>query len=113
VRDSTALLAPAWREDKSERLRLLLAYNLDLAAEAASMASRPDDARAAWQQARALMVGDATASPPFDRLETLVRSLHRLGLDDEAGPHLARLEAAGYAPSRPWPWRGNALADWP
>lgn len=113
VRDSTALLAPAWREDKSERLRLLLAYNLDLAAEAASMASRPDDARAAWQQARALMVGDATAAPPFDRLETLVRSLHRLGLDDEAGPHLARLEAAGYAPSRPWPWRGNALADWP
>jgi tetratricopeptide (TPR) repeat protein len=110
VQDAAALLMPAWREERSERLRLLLACNLDLAAEAASMAAQPDDARLAWQQVRELLTEDAGDAPPFDRLDTLARSLHGLGLDDQARPHVKRLESAGYVPSRPWPWARNALA---
>lgn len=110
VRDAAALLEPAWRKEHNERLRLLLAYTLDLSAEAAGMASDAEGARAASLRARDLLLADAGDAPPFERLDTLVRSLHRLGLDAQARPHMQRLEAAGYVPSRPWPWREAALA---
>lgn len=111
--DARALLAPAWRRERSEPLRQLLAQNLDLTAEAAWMASEPDAARSAWRQARDLLVADAGDGLPFERLETLARSLHRLGLDDQARPHVDRLHAAGHVPSRPWPWSPTALAGPP
>ncbi|MBB1471677.1 toll/interleukin-1 receptor domain-containing protein [Luteimonas sp. MC1782] len=113
VQDAAALLEPAWRKEHNERLRLLLACNLDLAAEAADMASDDEGARAASLRARDLLLADAGDAPPFDRLDTLVRSLHRLGQDAQARPHVQRLDAAGYVPSRPWPWRDDALATRP
>ena len=60
-------------------------------------------ARAEWERARALLLADAKDEVPFERLDTLVRSLHYLGLVEQAQPHMERLQAAGYVPLQPWP----------
>jgi tetratricopeptide (TPR) repeat protein len=103
------LLAPAWREDPGETLRQLLARTWLLEGEALAANGDGDHARAAWTQARALLERD-TAAPPFARLEPLVRVLRHLGRDAEARPLQARLDAAGYVPSRAWPARGAIAA---
>lgn len=99
-----ALLAPAWRDDGNEALRLVYAQQLQLSAEANALAADHDAAALGWRRVRDLLAPVDGEAPAFDRLDLLARSLHHLGFHAQARPHVARLDAAGYVPPRPWPW---------
>lgn len=109
---AASLLQPTWKSTPNENLRLVLAYNLTLSGMTAHLESRPEAARVAWEQSRQLLLVDAGDEIPFERLDTLARNLHHLGLTDQAQPHIERLQAAGYVPLQPWPWSTqNAFAQ--
>jgi len=105
-----ALLAPAWRDDGNEALRLVYAQQLQLSAEADALAADPAAAALGWQRVRDLLTPADGQAPAFDRLDLLARSLHHLGFHAQARPHVVRLDAAGYVPSRPWPWPEQVAA---
>jgi tetratricopeptide (TPR) repeat protein len=97
-----ALLSPAWREDRGETSRQLLARTWLLDGELLAATGDDDAARKAWSQARALLAAGGDA-PPFARLDPLVRALRHLGREAEARALQARLDTAGYVPPRAWP----------
>jgi tetratricopeptide (TPR) repeat protein len=101
---SAKLLEAAWRTQPNESMRQLQGERLALSGEAAQLAGDRQGARAAWLQAERLLIADAAAGLPFDRLDPLVRTLHHLGQLRILRPLQQRLDAAGYVPLRPWPW---------
>lgn len=104
LRQAASLLQPAWENTPNENLRLALANNFMLSGLAAHLESEPEAARAEWERSRKLLLADASDQIPFERLDTLVRNLHYLGLQEQAQPHIERLETAGYVPLQVWPW---------
>ena len=108
LRKAASLLQPAWDSTPNENLRLTLAHNFMLSGLAAHLESKPEAALAEWERSRRLLLADARDQIPFERLDTLVRNLHFLGLAEQAQPHVARLQAAGYVPLQPWPWSAQA-----
>ncbi|MET0755347.1 MAG: toll/interleukin-1 receptor domain-containing protein [Pseudoxanthomonas sp.] len=86
-----------------ESLLQLQAERLLLAGEVAQRRGDQQSATRSWQQAERLLLADADTRLPFDRLDPLVRTLRRLGHEEQAVPHQQRLVAAGYVPLRPWP----------
>jgi hypothetical protein len=104
LRQAALLLQPAWKSTPNENLRLILAHNFTLSGLAAHLESKPEIANAEWEMSRNLMLADVRDQIPFERLDTLVRNLHYLGLEEQAHPHIERLQTAGYVPLQPWPW---------
>ena len=104
VEYAIALLRPAWETTPNENLRQALAHSLSLSGTVSNNASKPEKAQADWKQAHALLVADPGGDIPFERLDTLVRTLHHLGRGEEIAVHIERLDAAGYVPLQPWPW---------
>jgi tetratricopeptide (TPR) repeat protein len=86
-----------------ESLRQLQAEHLLLTGEAAQKLGNAQAATQSWQQAEQLLMADAGAALPFDRLDLLVRTLQHLGRSEQAVAHQQRLAAAGYMPLQPWP----------
>lgn len=111
--ESAQLIEPDWRAAPSESLRQLQAERLVLSGESAQIAGDERRARLAWLEAERLLVADADAGLPFDRLDLLVRTLQHLGLTEGAQTHRQRLAAAGYAPLRPWPALSTIAARTP
>jgi eukaryotic-like serine/threonine-protein kinase len=102
VSSASALLDPAWQSEQNEKLRLWLASTRLLQGHVAHARGDAEAATTAWRTSlRMLRHGDEPV--PFLRLDPLVRALAALGHDDEALPHLRRLDAAGYVPLQPWP----------
>ena len=98
-----ALIEPAWRAAQNEALRMWMAKTRLLQGEAAQAQGDTAAASAAWNEARTLLLADASAGLPFSRLDPLVRVLLHLGQADQAAKHRQRLETAGYRPLHPWP----------
>ena len=97
-----AMLAPAWKREPADDLRLLLARSHLLVGMAAQ--ARDDDAaaRTAWSEAERLLRDGLGEPPAFGRLDLLVRVLQAQQRDADAAPYLARLDKSGYAPMPPW-----------
>ena len=100
---SVKLVEPVWRKEPDEALRTLYAENLILQGELARIGGDENGARRSWHQARQILLGNAQAGVPLDRMEPLVRILHHLGLFDESRAYERRLAAAGFVPLRKWP----------
>lgn len=100
---SADLIETGWTADPDEQLRLLRAENLLLTGELNLAAGSPERAKAAWEQIEPLLLAERGTQTPFERLDPLVRGLHRLGRMDAAVSHKQRLADAGYVPDRPWP----------
>lgn len=108
IEHAIALLRPAWEATPNESLRQVLAHSLFLSGDVLENASKPDKALEDWNRALALLTAESDGGVPFERLDTLVRTLHHLGRDEDIAEHLERLDAAGYVPLQPWPWTKQA-----
>jgi hypothetical protein len=97
-----ATLAPAWKREPADDLRLLLARSHLLAGMAAQARGDDATARTAWSQAERLLRDGLGETPALDRLDLLVRVLQAQHRDADAAPYLARLDKSGYAPMPPW-----------
>ncbi|MFS8063174.1 MAG: TIR domain-containing protein [Luteimonas sp.] len=95
-------LAPAWKREPADDLRVLLARSQLLEGMAAK--ARGDDAaaRTAWSKAERLLRDGLGDPPAFGRLDLLVRVLQAQQRVADAAPYLARLDKSGYAPMPPW-----------
>jgi hypothetical protein len=97
-----AMLAPAWKREPADDLRMLLARSHLLDGMAAQARGDGGAARSAWSQAERLLRDGLGEPPAFDRLDLLVRVLQAQDRDADAAPYLARLDKSGYAPLPPW-----------
>ncbi len=98
-----ALINTAWKTGQGEDLRLWLARINLLEGELAQRSGNSAVATQSWNEARRLLLENATAPLAFGRLDPLVRALHLLGQTGEAEAHAQRLDAAGFKPLQPWP----------
>jgi eukaryotic-like serine/threonine-protein kinase len=110
--EAAALLDPAWNSHRNETLRLVLAKTRLLLGEAAQLGGDRDGALVFWRQAEQLLVANAGAALPFERLDPMVRTLSHLGRDEEAQTLRQRLDAAGYVPLLPFPPVDRIAARW-
>jgi tetratricopeptide (TPR) repeat protein len=108
---SLSLIEPAWRDGQKESLRVHFARTRLLQGDIAQREGRAAEARAAWKETEALLLGVSKQDIPFGRLEILVRAQQRLGRTAEAAPYLRRLTVANYVPLQPWPGAGKVLAS--
>jgi hypothetical protein len=97
-----AMLAPAWKREPADDLRMLLARSHLLVGMAAQALNDDATARTAWSEAERLLRDGLGEPAAFGRLELLVRVLQAQHRDADAAPYLARLGESGYAPMPPW-----------
>jgi tetratricopeptide (TPR) repeat protein len=102
IGQAEAKLAPMWKEEPSDDVRILLARALWLRGMAAQAGGRGSAAQDAWSRAEHLLRDRLGNPPEFDRLELLVRVLQAQHRDADANAYLARLEESGYVPLPPW-----------
>ncbi|MBI5693102.1 MAG: serine/threonine protein kinase [Verrucomicrobia bacterium] len=69
----------------------------------AQAAGKDREAAASWQGALDFVAGRLPEARDWRLVDPAVRALLLLNRSDDARPLLARLEAAGYRPLRPWP----------
>lgn len=110
LEDGQKILAPLWRANPNEALRQLEAERLLLAGDLATASGRADQADSYWNQAEQTLLSSEPGAVPFERLDSLVRTMRRLQRIEESIPHQQRLEAAGYVMERDWPGSASPLA---
>lgn len=105
---SRTLVEPEWRTAPDEVLRVWLARTRVLQGGIALREGDVAGATSVLVEARNLLMEDTAAEVPFPRLDVLVRALLMLGHDEQAAPHLQRLERAGFVPLYPFPEGSHA-----
>lgn len=99
---ATDVLAPFWKVERKEDLRIVLAEAIWLKGNAAQNEGDSKQAKEHWHEALKLLSEGATKDPPFLRLEMLAQILNSLGRNDEARVHIKRLEQSGFVPLQPY-----------
>jgi tetratricopeptide (TPR) repeat protein len=95
-------LAPFWKLEQKEGTRIVLADAYWLMGQAAHVEGDSARANGHWQQALALLSEGGLKSPPFGRLDELVRTLESLGRNAEAQGYIKRLEQSGFVQYAPF-----------
>lgn len=108
--EARQLIVPLWQANPNERLRQLYAESHLLSGELLAASGQVPEAETGWREAEQLLVATEHGTVPFDRLDLLVRVLHRLGRAEEAAPHMERMRSAGYVEDEPWPSTNMTLA---
>jgi tetratricopeptide (TPR) repeat protein len=95
-------LAPFWKLEQKEGTRIVMADAYWLMGQAAHVEGDSARANGHWQQALALLSEGGLKSPPFGRLDELVRTLESLGRNAEAQGYIKRLEQSGFVQYAPF-----------
>ncbi len=97
------LIEPFWQAAPNETMRLKKSECLTLIAEAYLQMGERKQAEQLLNSALQLLMQHSGSELPFARLDNLVRVMHLLGQKEQAKTHRARLQKAGFVPTRPYP----------
>lgn len=92
------VVAPFWKLEQTDSLRVVMATAHLLSGQADKARGDLVQAQVRWNQALAILSEGGLESPPFGRLDVLVRTLKQLGRHEEAEIYRRRLEKYGYVP---------------
>lgn len=103
AKQAAGIIAPKWRAEPNEDLRLRIAQILILESDILFASGNNKQAVIPLQTAVKLLTENAGGELPFTRLDDLVRALDLLNLKQQAAPYRKRLSDAGFVAFKPFP----------